>query len=287
VKMRLVGPVLFLATFFTIYVQAIFEGGRFFVVALFIVVALSASQARHMQFSWRKAWIIIIGIAILGFSSLVFLDRATGQGQVLGESLLQFSTGFPLTLAQGEVWGGDSGVEAVYFVVSMFWVYITSAVNDLDVVLRTDVVQHAWGAYQFPQFWSFVSLLTGYQNSFSVFNLARTGVYVTAYGSWYIDFGHPGALLGITLQGFITGYATSLFNRGHLTRVAMLSPMLVVVGIFMPVHSILTTVWPAMIFVIIFGSNASSRPRQTVTVMPPNYPTYQGRPSYQNQRSYR
>jgi hypothetical protein len=258
VESKFAGPLLFLATFFTIYVQAVFEGGRFFLVSLFIVALFSASPHRVKRFSARQIVTFVVGLSVFAFASLVFIDRATGQGRVLGESFLSLATGFPISLSQSQPWGQEIGVESAYFILSMFWVYITSAINDLDILLRTDVAQHAWGAYQFPQFWGVVALLTGYQNPFSVFMLARTGVYVTAYGGWYVDFGHAGAMIAIPLQGLLTGYATALFKRGHLSRFALLSPLFVVTSLFLPIHSIITTLWPAMVYVLVFGSNTKS-----------------------------
>jgi hypothetical protein len=249
------------ATVFTLYVQAIFEGGRFFVVALFLVVVLTKPVQRHAQKRKRSVLLPVFGVIVFGFAAAVFLDRALAQGQGLESAFMRFATGFPLSLNSDVAWGQSSILESIYFVIGMLWLYITSALNDLDILLRDGITNHAWGAYQFPQIWAVIGLVTGYQSGFTAFELSRPGVYTTAYGGWFIDFGHIGAMLGAAVLGVLTGISSKLFYRGETSRFALAAPILIVVGMFIPIHSIVTTVWPALIYLVVFAATRRKQPR--------------------------
>lgn len=243
---------LYASTAWVLWTQSAFEGGRFFLLSLVLVIWFSAGTSRKSLVGGKT---VALGtLAALIFFGFVFLNRYSSYESGFAENFEQFSSSFSIVVDStvNERLSGEFG--APWFVVTMFWVYLTHAVSELNVLLAQEDFIHAVGAYQFPQLMQAVRIIFDLQPQFNVFGaLANPGVYVTVPGAMYIDFGYAGAYLAAILLGALTGIALEERHRGGPGTFAAVSPLLLVVAIFVPVHSIMPTVWPAILYTCLIG----------------------------------
>jgi hypothetical protein len=236
--------VVYTATAIVLWQQIMFEGGRFFPAAL-VLVMLSSRSTRGQR--WTAAQWALAGTALAVFG-WVFVQRPLSLDLDLERAYSLFAENFPLRVeaAQEARLGGD--YSAPWFAVMMFWIYITQGANELDAVLSAPQFEPAWGAYQFPQFAQAAEAVLGVRSHFSVFDhLPNVGTYLTAYGGWYVDFGHVIALATAAVLGAITGRAATMRARGSDCIWAVMAPVLFVLALFSPIHSLLPTLWPALV----------------------------------------
>lgn len=264
--------VLYASTLTVVVSQALFEGGRTFLVCM-ALAALFASgpkkilaKATKLVVKGGHARTYVSGAAILAFTSWIFIQRATNNNRFLETAYTDFGSGLPLTLHSDTIGTSGGLVESLQFVVMMFWVYVTHTINALDLVLNQEGLRHAIGDYQFQQIWAIAGILFGASSGFSVLTLPQVGVYVTTFGGWYIDFGYFTAYVAAAIIGGMTGNATTKFYRGETGPMAMSAPILIVMAVFAPIHSVITTIWPTLIFIWIFSSLSQSRVVQTKTL---------------------
>lgn len=256
---------LFFATAVVFWQQAMYEGGRFFLAALvvscFVARSIMAGAAgarsgreTNRLLTWRS--ITVAGIVMV-FFGLVFLDRATSLE-------LEFSTAYSLYTESFDITVGpelqarlDGPLGALWFAAAMFWIYVTQGVNELAVLLRQPDFVHAFGFYQFPQLGQALTKLTGVQFGYDIFvHLWNVGTYNTAVGGSYVDFGVAGATAFALLLGAVTALATRNMAAGQVGPVSLSAPLLITIGVFSPVISLVTNLWPAMVWAFVVGCTA-------------------------------
>jgi hypothetical protein len=254
--------VLYLSTIIIVFAQATYEGGRLFLAclvlaSLFAAGAKKSLKSKELKIRSSKNLKLYIAIFLaLVFSVWVFLDRGTNNNRLLEDAYTVFGASFPMTLNSDIILPNGGIFGAAKFVLMMFWVYITHPINELDILLQQENLIHAVGNYQFPQIWAILSQTFGLQSGFTVFQLSTVGVYVTTFGGWYIDFGYTGAFTAAIIVGGFTGFSTTKFYQHEAGAVAMSAPIMVVLAVFAPIHSVITTVWPTLFFIWFFAYNS-------------------------------
>ena len=137
----------------------------------------------------------------------------------------------------------------------MLWMYITQGFNELNVLVLGDSLNHAYGLMQFPQIGQVLSKLFNLNLKYDVFQeLPRAGTYLTLYGASYIDFGHGGALLFCGCLGWFTGKSIAGLHKGVINGLTINAPLFITIGIFSPLVSLVSNMWPALFWGVIVGS---------------------------------
>ncbi|WP_244858158.1 O-antigen polymerase [Sphingopyxis granuli] len=244
------------------YEQILFEGGRTMLIGLFVIAALTmylrrpgdGASKRRSPNATRN---IILGIASVGLAYMVgsvFISRTIDGGGFFWSSYLGFISSFTITVDSGVVSRFDGLAGPFWYAASMFWLYITQGINELDALLAAPHFVEAKGLYQFPQVGALLSVVTGAQFDYDIKNnLPNTGTYLTAYGANYVDFGHLGAVTSAILMGIVTAATMREFALDRRNMWALTGPIFLAIALFSPVISLLTTLWPAFFWAMAVG----------------------------------
>lgn len=241
------------------YEQILFEGGRTLLVGLFVIAALTMylrqrrdrSHQRQKSNVTRNTVLVIAGTGVVYLVGSVFISRTVDSGGFFWSSYLSFITSFTISVDSDTVSRFDGITGPLWYSASMFWLYVTQGVNELDALLTVPHFIEANGLYQFPQVGALLSAITGGRFDYDIqSNLPNTGTYLTAYGANYVDFGHWGAIASAVILGSITAGAMQQFALERRNALALIGPSLLAIGLFSPVISLLTTLWPSFFWAI-------------------------------------
>lgn len=242
------------------YEQGAFEGGRT-VIATIILCAISSyylsNQSDKKKKKKRKYSLpMIFGVAttlaaMAYFTVYIYVSRVLARNDFFWSSYLNFSRNFTLHVGSDHLSRLAGFSAAIWYSIDMFWLYITQGVNELDLVLAQPNLPHAHGTYQFPHFAAIASIVFDIDISYDVVSyLPNAGTYLTIYGANYVDFGHVGAVLSAVILGVATAWTANAAIRRTVSVAALWGPLFLAVGLFSPVISVLTTVWPAFFWAI-------------------------------------
>jgi hypothetical protein len=250
---------LFLASIAVIWQQAMFEGGRLFLAGLLVSCAvarhLRPPAAPHQMVSWRKQR--VLPIAALGAITLVlfggiFLDRMSTRGSELDVGYEVFTGSFTIDVAERTYDSLAGGWAPVKFVTYMFWMYATQGPNEFNRLLEYPLQEHGYGALQFGQISHALSRLTGQDLTYKSFeNMPNPGTYTTILGPNYMDFGFALSWLFALLLGYVTCTGARTISSGHLGWSALAAPMLITIGLFSPIVSLVINLWPAVLIALL------------------------------------
>jgi hypothetical protein len=257
-----------LATFTVFAEQTFYEGGRFFLATLIVncLVArgLGRSSAPVSTAPPRRRSLrtVIVGVvAVVGFGA-VFLNRAAALNIDLSSVYLLYTRTFDVDVGAAAIARLDGGFGALWFVAAMFWIYVTQGANELAVLMNAPQLAHAHGFFQFPQVAQAINMFGGAGVGYDVFTeLPNPGTYNTFVGAGYIDFGHLGSIVFALLLGALTALSLASFDRRRLGALSLCAPLFVTLGVFSPVISLVTNLWPAMVWASVVGWTVHSRRR--------------------------
>ena len=264
--------ILTVSAFITLGEQIFFEGGRFFIatVATTILVCYFAAPGRAFN-PKRKRRLPVVRMAIggaflLSFFSYVFMDRVLDRGDFFWSAYLGLVKDFTIYV-DPEITGRFEGpMGGIWFSVSMFWIYITHPLNELDTLVTTTSAffSHAGGLYQVPHMAPIASLVFGVDLEYDLaVNLPNVGTYLTFYGANYVDFGHFGAMSSALILGVLTARGMMGFSVGRLDALSIIGPPMLIIALFTPIVSLVTTLWPSMLWAIAVGATFRGDPRHT------------------------
>jgi len=245
--------ILFFASAFVFYQQAMFEGGRFYLAALLLMtfvaskfVSPSGARKRISIQSSQMLWgaLFIFSVLIFGYT---FSDRYEQNSLSFDSAYATWTEVFDLEIDSEVVSSRLSGdMAGAWLGVYMLWAYATQGLNELNVLLLVDQINQAWGLSQFPQIGQGLDKIFGFGLKYDMFQeLPHVGTYITFYGASYVDFGYIGGLMFIGAIGWLTGRSIRVLRNGNLTGLAINAPLLIALGIFAPVMSLVVNLWPA------------------------------------------
>lgn len=240
--------------------QAAFEGGRTIIATMILVAVISSyllSDAQQKKKKVRRtslsvvALVSAVGVAMAYFTFYIFISRIMERNDFFWSSYLNFTRDFTIYVDSDYLSRLEGFFGGFWYGIDMLWLYITQGVNELDLLLSQPDIPLAYGTYQFPQLASLASVMIGVDIKYDVYTyLPNAGTYLTIYGANYVDFGHGGAILSAVILGVATAWTAHSTIRRTVSAAALCGPMLVTVGLFSPVISVLTTVWPAFFWAI-------------------------------------
>jgi hypothetical protein len=243
---------LFSSTVVVIWVQAMYEGGRFFLVSLIGVTLFSfiSSSAWSQTLRPRNAvLLILVLLSAIVYSAYVFVDRV-GESRSLLAVYELFASTFDIYLTDYGRQNFLGPLDYVVFPIYMFMLYLCHPLSELSNLIAYHTSFNAYGAYQFPQLAQLLNLI-GFQVNLRDFYeaVSRPGVYTTLIGGNYIDFSWLGVFASAVLYGSLTGYALRLYNSNPMSVCASYAPLLFLCSCFAMVHPLVTTVWPAFLWI--------------------------------------
>jgi len=263
--------VLIAATITVFVEQTMYEGGRFFLATLvascFIARALARREggALPRPADRRPLRTALLAAAVVAVFGYVFLDRAAALELDLSSVYFAYAWTYDVAVGPDVTARLDGGLGPLWFVGAMFWMYITQGPNELAVLLAQEEFVHAFGLYQFPQLGQALARLTGGQVGYDVFtHLQNVGTYPTFAGAGYVDFGYAGSMLQAALLGAVTALAVRAAQAHRLAMLGVSAPLWVTLGLFSPIISLLTNLWPALLWAVLVGCTAGGalrRPR--------------------------
>lgn len=245
-----------------LYEQLFFEGGRSFIACALLVAIvtsltrsrLSAQEVRRKRRPGARIWLMAsLPIALFYFAS-VFVVRIMERDDFFWSAYRSFASSFQIYVDTPVVARFEGVLGPAWFSLSMFWLYITQGINEMDQVVQIQNLNLAYGIYQVPQIAQVASLLFGVDIRYdTVVNLPNTGTFLTLPGANYVDFG----VLGVVCSALITGYFTAMTMHAlasdRAIGIALCGPIMVTVAMFAPVASVITIVLPALIWSLIVG----------------------------------
>lgn len=263
---------LIMASAVVFYQQIMFEGGRFYLAALLLMIFFAKSFASLMKvkssLNIKKIlfWFVLF-IFVLFVFGYVFVDRYQQADRVFSLAYEAWSANFEMVVDE-EIYVKLSGAaSSLWLGVYMLWAYVTQGVNELNTLLMHGPIDRAWGASQFPQIVQALNKLTGVNLAYDQLrNLPKVGTYVTLYGASYIDFGATGAMIFMASIGWFTGRAIKILGSQRITGLALNAPLLIALGMFAPIVSLTVNLWPAFCWALLVGRTVrTSHPVRATT----------------------
>lgn len=246
--------------------QVLFEGGRFFLTATILTAILCYFMFPGLHDGLGRAArkkripYIRIGLAmvvLMSFFTYVFVDRILQRGDFFWSAYQTFASNYAIDVDYETVSRFEGVFGPLWFSVSMLWLYATQGINELDLLLSMQYFNHAHGLYQVPHIGQIAQVVFGVDIRYDLIaNLPTVGTYATFYGSNFIDFGNVGAMISALLLGSLTARGVTGFALGRLDALSLIGPILLALCLFSPVISILTNLWPAMVWAVVVGINA-------------------------------
>ena len=251
--------ILLFASATVFYQQMMFEGGRFYLAALLLMIFFARSFVaqpslkKRININKMILWVILFGVVLVIFG-YIFVARYQQDERVFSEAYETWTGNFDLVV-NDEVYSRLSGdASSVWLAISMLWAYVTQGLNELNSLLTHGPIDLAWGTGQFPQIAQGINKLTGINLAYDQLqNLPKVGTYTTLYGASYIDFGQSGALIFVGVLGWLTGRAIKLLNSQCLNGLALNAPLLITLGLFAPIVSLVVNLWPAFCWALLVG----------------------------------
>ena len=260
-----------IAGFFAIillYEQLFFEGGRFF-LAISAVIALITFLTRRrwmrgsmkLNISAKTVLSILVGsIVMLTFFSYVFVTRIAERDDFFWSAYRGFTSYFAIDVDVSVIARFEGFFGSIWFSLSMLWLYATQGINEIDAVFALSSFNHAHGLYQFPHFGQIAQMVFGIDWRYDMIaNLPTTGTYLTMPGANYVDFGLTGMFVSAIVFGGFSAWSIQRFASGNQSGLALCGPILIAVGLFSPVVSLFTTVWPAFFWCVVYNLMRSSK----------------------------
>ncbi len=251
--------VLFLASAALFYQQLMFEGGRFYLAALLLMVFFTKNfsslgkKKSSLNVERPLFWLVLFIVALLAFG-YVFVARYQQDDRVFAEAYETWAANFDMAVDEGRYAKLSGAASGLWLGVYMLWAYVTQGVNELNALLMHGRIDMAWGASQFPQVAQAINKLTGINLAYDQLqNLPKVGTYITLYGSSYIDFGLGGALVFFGAIGWLTGRAIKTLGSQRLNGLALNAPLLIALGMFAPIVSLIVNLWPAFCWALLVG----------------------------------
>ncbi len=242
-----------------LYQQMMFEGGRFYLAALLMTIFLAKCFAN--KFSWNKVkieikilpWSIIF-ILVFSIFGYMFIERYQQSNRDFTEAYENWAANFDLEINEEIISRISGNMGSFWLAVCMMWAYLTQGINELNSLLVSSTPDLAWGSMQFPQIAQALNKLTGLQLKYDELqNLPKIGTYITLYGASYVDFGYVGAFIFIGLIGWFTGKSIRLLYSQRFDGLSINAPLLITLGVFSPIVSLVVTLWPAFFWALFVG----------------------------------
>lgn len=270
---------LWMATLVVFWEQTLYEGGRFFLATLLVNCLLAKALAAWTRGPQPTAddrrrprkrrlfslgTVIALGIAFVAFA-LIFINRVTTLELDFGAAYVAYTRTFDIDVGSGTRDRLSGALAPLWFAAAMFWIYITQGPNEAAVLVQHDNLVHAHGLFQFPQLGQAISKMTQVPVGYDVFTfLPNPGTYNTIAGAGYIDFGAYGSLLSALVLGAITAAAVAAFSERRLGALSLWAPILMTLGLFSPVISLVTNLWPALVWALFVGATARRPARRAL-----------------------
>jgi len=251
--------VLFLASAAVWYQQTMFEGGRFYLAALLLMILIAknfvslAKVNPILNIKKILFWLFLFIVVLLAFG-YVFVARYQQDDRVFAEAYETWSANFEMVVDEGIYSNLSSADSGLWLGIYMLWAYATQGVNELNTLLMHGRIEMAWGASQFPQIVQALNKLGGMNLAYDQLeNMPKVGTYITLYGASYIDFGVVGALIFVGAIGWLTGRAIKTLGSQRINGLALNAPLLIALGMFAPIVSLTVNLWPAFCWAFLVG----------------------------------
>lgn len=274
--------------------QALYEGGRFFIVALILaalfgtflwvlsdsgrdrVVDLRAFRLLHMV-PLTISLSMALGASI--YSSYVFAER--------GEHVMERIDRLPPEEITELIFKPDGKVPSAYalsylnyaaimdidfssfldietfdsrdYVRAMAWNYLTQGLGEFARLHRSEQLEHAGGLYQFPQAGQLLSLILGGDFRYKIPKGMPDGTYISLPGAFYLDFGPMISFalafgLGVVFRRGVDG---AILGTGSVWTLT--APIIFVVVIAAPISSLIISLWPTAIWIALTVLKSNSQ----------------------------
>ncbi|CAN4272305.1 hypothetical protein MCEMSEM29_01152 [Methylophilaceae bacterium] len=250
--------ILWTASAVVFYQQMLFEGGRFYLGALFVMIFLAkffAIQPRlqkHVLIG-KTLWVGFF-LAVCLLFGYMFIDRYEQLNRAFYEAYETWTLNFDLEITDAVRSRLSGEMPGFWLAINMLWAYVTQGLNELNVILLSCQPDMGWGRINFTQIAQMLGKLTNLDFKYdSNYNMPKTGTYITLYGATYIDFGHVGGLIFISIVGWVTGMSTRLLHSRYFNGLSISAPLLLTLGIFSPIVSLVLNLWPAFCWALLVG----------------------------------
>ncbi|MFP5268895.1 hypothetical protein [Coleofasciculus sp.] len=175
-----------------------------------------------------KNWSFILLLSFMGYVLFVFIDRESIRGRSLSDSYENLQNSWLLTfsfdihnLVQNEGIIAHTILALVYLLV-----YIVHSLNEINLLCSQTPEPGLFYGIHSLFLPALLANKLGLIPSDSIVgvteSLKRSGVYFTALGSIYLDFGYAFSFLVFFVFGFIIGFIWKLFKLGYGLYIEML-----------------------------------------------------------------
>lgn len=236
------------------------EGGRNTIAVNFLFIAACAITRKSL---FKKALpdhsklrrLIKIGLLLaLALMSYIWIDRMSAIGHESQDVTSAIEALFDMQFAdwinQMEM---DSWGSFIFTLVGIVF-YFIHGLNEMNwLVSSLQFEQLSWGAYNFDLPTLAIQAMTGWNIRFDINVLERQGIYMTAIGELFIDFGFVGTLIALLVIGYFMGSVWYRMKRGESVSCELLNAWGIAAILASPLYSIISGFFNVLGVMLIFS----------------------------------
>lgn len=249
-----------LMSFAFVLAASALEGGRNTIAVNFVFIAACAITRKSLvkkalpDHRMLKQFMKISLLLALALVSYIWIDRmgAIGHESENVTSALEtlFNVQFADWINQMEM---DSWGSFVFTLVGIVF-YFIHGLNEMNwLVDSLQFDQLSWGSYNFDLPTLAIQAITGWNIRFDADVLERQGIYMTAIGELFIDFGFTGTLISLLIIGYLMGSVWHRMKRADSVSCELLNAWGIAGILVSPLYSVVAGFFNVLGVILIFG----------------------------------
>lgn len=270
-----------LLSFATVLGASALEGGRNTIAVNFVLIASciitrKALGKRGLPEHKNLKRAINIGVLLsLALLSYIWIDRLEAVGHEGQAATAALETVFDMKFADWISQLQIDGVGGILFTLVGIVFYVIHGVNQMNWLVGSIDSQHlSLGSYNFDLPALALQSISGWNVRFDPSVLERVGVYMTAIGELYIDFGFEGTLLALLAIGYLMGSVWSRMKSSNSVASELLNAWGVAGILVSPLYSILAGFFGVLavmlLFAVLFGHGRTQSGLSRIAPVPPH-----------------
>lgn len=204
-------------------------------------------SAKKKIFRKVKKWLPVLAVSFVVYALFIFIEREGLRGRTLVEAYENMETAWRLSfLFDIRAFGdGESILHKTTLAFTYLGLYIIHSLNEINLLISQ--TPHLFPIYGLHSFYlpALLANRIGIISSEILLNasnsIERSGVYFTALGSLYVDFGYWFSFIVFLALGFITGISWKLFRLGHGLCSELICAYLLLAIVISPFYLSVTT----------------------------------------------
>lgn len=238
---------------------SVIEGGRNTIIVNIIIiiscfVTRSSTNKKPIPSHYGLKIILFCAVMLsISFVIYIWLDRMSALGYDQLSHIQALESGFNIEFYDWIKDGKFPFISQIFIVLSGIILYITHGLNEFSILITSNhELPLSYGAYNFDLIITLLGYAIGQNLKFEPTMLDRQGVYLTALGELYLDFGLLGLLSFIAMLSICVGINWKKLQRQNLLFSELLNSYTIAGIIVSPLYSIVAGFLGIFISIVVY-----------------------------------